>query len=64
MTIPKRLEPLVPILLQDVAGTRGVIIVSKNQTKKPENLCELLKNLWRGMLGFMSRYCKGNVWIA
>jgi hypothetical protein len=56
VTVPKRLEPVVLIPLEDVVGRRGVITVTTIQTKQQEVLREILANPRIGMLGVISRF--------
>ncbi len=56
MTVPKRLEPVVLVPLENVEGGRGVISVTTSQTKVQEVLREILKDPRVGMLGVISRY--------
>ena len=56
MTVPKRLEPVVLVPLEDVEGGRGVIPVTTSQTKVQEVLREILNDPRVGMLSVISRY--------
>ncbi len=56
MTVPKRLEPVVLVPLEDVEGGTGVIPVTTSQTKVQEVLREFLNDSRVGMLGVISRY--------
>lgn len=56
MIIPKRLEPVVLVPLEDVEGGSGVIPVTTSQTKVQEVLREILNDSRVGMLGIISRY--------
>jgi len=56
VTVPKRLEPVVLVPLEDVEGGAGVIPVTTSQTKVQEVLREFLNDSRVGMLGVISRY--------
>jgi len=56
VTVPKRLEPVVLVPLEDVEGGTGVIPVTTSQTKVQEVLREFLNDSRVGMLGVISRY--------
>ena len=56
MTVPKRLEPVVLVPLEDVEGGTGVIPVTTSQTKVQEVLREILNDSRVEMLGVISRY--------
>ncbi len=56
MTVPKRLEPVVLVPLEDVVGRKDVITVTTIQIKQQEVLREILTDPRIGMLGVISRF--------
>ena len=54
--VPKRLEPVILVLLEDVEGGGGVISVTTCQIKVHKVLREILRDPSVGMLGVVSRY--------